>query len=197
MDGASPWRYGAAGASRATWPGSRPDACTARPGSTQVAATRFVVRPVSAPDAGAPPAGAPEHGVLHALLRNGRGRGALLLALFLLVLFAAGRTSPPGPRAAPPGATGAEQAPRPAEVPTLDAASGTTRAPLPGPPPDAVAVDNLLARYDALIRLLEARALDGRSPRADSALAELRALRGRTYAAARQAVIAAGSPREP
>ena len=112
----------------------------------------------------------------------------MLLVLFVLVLFSAGRATPGPPRAAPaPGERPVPETPRMAD-PGGGHAAGTLRPPLREPTPEAVAVDNLLARYDALIRLLEARSLEARAPRGDSALAELRALRGRTYAAARTAV---------
>jgi hypothetical protein len=116
----------------------------------------------------------------------------VLLVLFVLVLFSAGRATPGSPRGVPAaGGPTVPESPRMAD-PGGGHAAGTLRAPLREPGPEAVAVDNLLARYDALIRLLEARSLEARAPRSDSALAELRALRGRTYTAARDALT--GSP---
>lgn len=154
---------------------------------------------MSGPDA-AEPRGEPRgRAILHAFLQNGRGRSPVLLGIFLLVLFAAGRAAPgAAPGAAPsvlldPASSGT---PRLAE-PRVSPASTESSPPLPEPTPEALAMDNLLARYDALIRLLEIRSIDGPAAAADPALAELRALRGRTYAAARRAVIARAPARDP
>jgi len=51
---------------------------------------------------------------------------------------------------------------------------------------NAEAIGNLLFRYDALIRQVEAQAVRAPDAQVDSALAELRELRTRTYAAARR-----------
>jgi hypothetical protein len=123
----------------------------------------------------------------------------VLLGIFVLVLFAAGRAAPgAAPGAAPrvlldPAASGT---PRLTEPRVLPAGTGST-PPLAESTPETLAVDHLLARYDALIRLLETRSIDGSAAEADSALAELRALRGRTYAAARRAVIGSAPARGP
>lgn len=120
--------------------------------------------------------------ILQALIQSRAGRTPVLLGIFVLVVLTAGRAAPaaaPGPAA--PGTV------RAAEFRGFPV--GTTSGSSPAEPsPEALAVDNLLARYDALIRLLEARSIDGRGAVPDSALADLRALRGRTYAAARHAV---------
>ena len=121
----------------------------------------------------------------------------MVLALFALVLFGAGRRAPDAPHPSPArGEAASSESPRRAEPPLLSA-GGTPAATRPEPTPEAVALDNLLARYDALIRLLETRSIGAEGPSADSALAELRALHGRTYAAARRAVTATGDPRDP
>lgn len=150
----------------------------------------------STPSGPGPQAGDRVRGLLATLLRGGRGRSTVLLGLFVLVLFSAGRATPGSPRGAPaPGERTVPETPRIADAGGGDAAA-TLRPPLPEPTPEAVAVDNLLARYDALIRLLEARSLESQAPRSDSALTELRTMRSMTYAAARRAMIASlSSPR--
>ncbi|HEU4457251.1 MAG TPA: hypothetical protein VFR81_29550 [Longimicrobium sp.] len=139
---------------------------------------------MSGPDAPEPRAAGRVRGILHGFLQGGRARGAVLLGLFTLVLFGA-RGAPDGQ--APPAAREAS-APTGQVVPAPRAAPavGASRPPLAQPTPEAVALDNLLARYDALIRLVEAQSIGSPAARADSALAELRALRGRTYEAARR-----------
>ena len=141
---------------------------------------------MSAPDAPEPHAAGRVHEALRAFLQGGRGRSAVLLGIFALVLFGA-RGAPDGE--APP-AVGEASASTAQAVPAPGAAQavGASRPPLPETTPAAVAVDNLLARYDALIRLLEARSIASPEARADSALAELRVLREQTYEAARRAV---------
>ncbi|HEU4457316.1 MAG TPA: hypothetical protein VFR81_29880 [Longimicrobium sp.] len=142
---------------------------------------------MSGPDAPEPrAAGRVPGALLRGFLQGGRVRSAVLLGIFALVLFGA-RGAPDGE--APPAvreasASAAQVVPAPRTAPSV----GTPRSPLPEATPEAVALDNLLARYDALIRLLEARSIASPEARADSALAELRALRGRTYEAARRAV---------
>lgn len=145
---------------------------------------------MSAPDAPEPRAAGRVHDALQGFLQGGRGRSPVLLAIFALVLFgsrgAPDAQAPPAAREA--FASTAQIAPAPRTAPVI----GTPRSPLPEATPEAVALDNLLARYDALIRLLEARSIGRETSPADSALAELRALRGRTYAAARRAMVATG-----
>ena len=151
---------------------------------------------MSGPDAADPRAETRVRGALQAFLQNGRGRSPVLLAIFALVLFAAGRAEPGAapPVVREPAGSGTTQR---SSEPRVLAAGTAAGPPLPEPTAEALAVDNLLARYDALIRLLETRAIHGRAAAADSALAELRALRGRTYAAARRAVIASAPARDP
>lgn len=142
---------------------------------------------MSAPDAAEPRAAGRVLGALHAFPQGGRGRSAVLLGIFALVLFGARgapeREAPPAVREAP----ASEAEPYPA--PRAAGALGAARPPLPEATPEAVALENLLARYDALIRLLEGRSIGSPDAPADSALAELRTLRGQTYEAARRAVI--------
>jgi len=131
-------------------------------------------------------------GILHGFLQDGHARGAVLLGLFALALFGA-RGAPDGqtpPAAREASASTGQVVPAPRTVP----ATGASRPPLPEATPEAVALDNLLARYDALIRLVEAQSIGSPEARADSALAELRALRGRTYEAARRAVESTSPP---
>lgn len=135
---------------------------------------------MSAPDAPEPRAAGRVRGALQDFLQGGRGRSAVLLGMFALVLFGArgvpGGDAPSTAREGS-GSTQVVQAPGAASV-------GTPRRPLP----EAVALDDLLAHYDALIRLLEARSIGRSEVRADSALAQLRLLRAQTYEAARSAV---------
>ena len=140
------------------------------------------------PDTPEPRAAGRVHGALRGFLQGGIGRSAVLLGIFALVLFGArgapDREAPPAVREASASAAQAVPAPRAAQ------AVGAYRPPLPEATPEAVAVDNLLARYDALIRLLESWSIGSPDAQADSSLAELRALRGQTYEAARRAVTA-------
>ena len=142
---------------------------------------------MSAPDPAEPHAAGRVPVTLHGFLQGGRGRSAVLLGIFALVLFSArgapDAEAPAVAREAP--ASTAQVGPAPRTTPSV----GTPRSPLPEPTPEAVALDNLLARYDALIRLLEARSIGSPEAPADSSLPELRALRGQTYEAARRAVI--------
>ncbi len=151
---------------------------------------------MSTPDAPEPREAAHAPRALHGLLRNSRGRSALLLGIFALVLFSAGRRAPDAanqpPVARDPEALPARRVPERGAPP----AGGVLGSPFPEPTPEATAVDNLLARYDALIRLLEARSISGQGFPGDSALAELRALRAQTFTAARQAVAASEHPPE-
>ncbi|HEX6369866.1 MAG TPA: hypothetical protein VF006_13185 [Longimicrobium sp.] len=147
---------------------------------------------MSAPDAPEPRADGRVPGALRGVLQGGRGRSAVLLGIFALVLFGA-RGAPDGE--APPAvreasASTAPGVPAPRATPALGAAG----PPLPEATPEAVALDNLLARYDALIRLLEGRSIGSPEAPADSALAELRALREQTYEAARRAVRSTSPP---
>lgn len=142
---------------------------------------------MSVPDAPEARAAGRVHGALRASLQGGRGRSAVLLVIFALVLFGT-RGAPDGE--APPAvrqasASAARVVPAPRTAPSI----GTPRLPLPEATPEAVALDNLLARYDAVIRLLEARSIASPEARADSALAELRLLRAQTYEVARRALI--------
>jgi hypothetical protein len=146
------------------------------------------------PDALEPGGAARVSRVFHALLRNGRGRGTTALGIFALVLFSAGRRAPDAADApAVPRGPDALAASRVLER-SAPPAGGAPGSHLPVATPEAVAVDNLLARYDALIRLLEARSIGGRGSPGDSALAELRSLRARTFAAVRSAVTATERP---
>lgn len=116
----------------------------------------------------------------------------MLLGLFALVLFGA-RGAPDGegpPAVREPSASTARVASAPRSAPSV----GTPRSPLPEATPEAVALDILLARYDALIRLLEARSIASPEAPADSSLPELRTLREQTYETARRAVRSAPRP---
>jgi hypothetical protein len=143
---------------------------------------------MSAPDAPEPRAAGRVHDAVQGFLQGGRGRSAVLLGIFALVLFGA-RSAPHGQ--APPAAREASaSSAHVVAASRITPAAGASRPPLP----EAVALDNLLARYDALIRLLEARSIGSPEAPADSVLAELRALRGRTYEAARRTVGSTSPP---
>ena len=141
---------------------------------------------MSAPDAPEPHAAGRVHEALRAFLQGGRGRSAMLLGIFALMLF--GARGPPDGEAPPAVREASASTAQPVPAPRAAQAVGASRPPLPEATPEAVAVDNLLARYDALIRLLEARSIASPDAQADASLAELRALREQTYEAARRAV---------
>ncbi|HET6229658.1 MAG TPA: hypothetical protein VFE05_06210 [Longimicrobiaceae bacterium] len=110
--------------------------------------------------------------------------------LFVLTLVILG-TRPHGAPAAPRrmaslGTPSAEPAPGIPIPPAVERA--------PGAAEEAIALDNLLSRYDGLIRLAEVR--DLQSAEHDSAIAELRGLRARTYIAARRALADSVSARQ-
>lgn len=124
------------------------------------------------------PAGATRaRALIRFLFQSGNGRNAAIIVLFgLLVLTARGTAPAPATVGHPPPAAAAPSSP----IADLAATLPANRA------PDATALDNLLSRFDVLIRLLEARAVEtGQDSRA---LAELRALRETVYLTSRKAL---------
>lgn len=144
---------------------------------------------MSSPEPPEPAAARRLRAVVHNLLTARRGRTTLGLGIFLLVLIAASR-----------GGADVRAVPLAPSPDTLARAgflqvrvSRPDQAPaVPGDAPATVAIDNLLSRYDALLRLLEAQAVDSADVKLDSAIAELRALRQQSFHAARTAVQRAG-----
>lgn len=120
---------------------------------------------------------------LGALLQRGGRRHLLLLALFAVLVATAGRSGTvDSATTEAPGHVATEGIRRPIS-PDL---------PLPGrQSPEALALDNVLSRYDALIRLLETRALDQPGQPDPPELDDLRALRARLYEVSRRALSAA------
>jgi hypothetical protein len=131
---------------------------------------------------------------VQALVRAGGHRMVVgpLFVLTLVILAGRSRAAPSALR--PAGSAGAALESR---APALMASPAL--GPAQGAADEAVALDNLLTRYDALIRVAEARAF--RSGGDDRTITELRGLRARTYAAARRAlsdsVVLARNPAPP
>jgi len=152
--------------------------------------------PAAETDPGAEaPAARRLRGAVAQLLGGGRSGTLIPVLLLFLVMVGTGRVVPdarPATRAAPlseqvpPAFRGGDPALPAALAPRSPAAEPMS--------PEGVAIDNLLSRYDALIRLLEGRAIGPRSTGLDTALAELRELRGRTYTAARRALRQGAEP---
>lgn len=116
--------------------------------------------------------------LLHAVLQKGGRRQLLLLGLFAVLVVTAGRDGSRASSLAPELATPRVEHAAARELPV---------ASLPSQSPEAVALDNLLSRYDVLIRLLESRAIADPGDPAP-ALAELRTMRARLYEASRRAI---------
>lgn len=146
-------------------------------------------------DSAPPPSPAPPAVVrgLRALWQDGSARGGLLLAIFLLILVSnrGGNGGGSAPAAQSPGPPD----PRSHSVNWSEQLVHLTR----NPDPSEAALEGLLSRYDAVIRMLEARAAGAPTTEADTALADLRALRHETYSALRRALRAtpAGPPPRP
>lgn len=119
------------------------------------------------------------HAIIRNLIQGAGRRNLVILALFAVLVIAAGRTEPSAngttQSAAPQLTDRAATAPPDFPLPTQT--RGTS---------DAAALDNLLSRFDVLIRLLEARGVE--TGQESSALAELRALRERVYLTSRKAL---------
>lgn len=133
------------------------------------------------PGAGTPAAGAARSGQRALLGRLLRSPGAALAGI-AAVLIAAGRGVP---AATPPR----RELPSPSVGASISAPSigSEVRTATPGAPQD-LGADALFARYDALIRHVEARAAHAPSPALDSALLRLRVLRQETWAETRRAL---------
>jgi hypothetical protein len=117
-------------------------------------------------------------------LRSGRGRTALVIGIFLLVVFSArGKTAPqPGLTGRSPAAISTEADTWPRRL--LDLATDSTGAGSGG----TVGVENFLSRFDAMVRSAEMKALTTKDPHADSTVHELRSLRRQTYETLRRAL---------
>lgn len=123
--------------------------------------------------------------VLRALVQKGGRRQLLLLFLFVVLVAMAGRSGTAGP------ATTHAEAHAPAGRVHPPITSDLALAQSGRQSPEALAVDNLLSRYDALIRLVETRALDHPGQPAPAELDDLRALRARLYEITRRALSSA------
>ena len=120
--------------------------------------------------------------ILQAVLQKGGRRQLLVLGLFAVLVVTAGRG---GSRASSPES--AAPVARPVRVENPTTGPEMPVASLSRESPEAVALDNLLSRYDVLIRLLESRTIE--DPEAPApALAELRTMRARLYEASRRAI---------
>ena len=113
--------------------------------------------------------------LIRSVVHAGGRRNAVILALFAILVVASGRTGSPA------------DTHRPAAQPAAD----RPVAPLPlhqapESAPEATAVENLLSRFDVLIRLLEIRAVQ--NGHASPSLIELRALRQSVFEASARAV---------
>jgi hypothetical protein len=115
-----------------------------------------------------------------ALWQDKKKRYGILLAIFALILFSSGRQTAGG---APPQA-----APTPVHAGTSRNWSEQLVHLTRDAAPSEAALESLLSRYDAVIRLLEMRIAEAPSASADSVLSELRTLRLQTYSALRRAL---------
>ena len=130
---------------------------------------------------------------LPSLWHDRRKRGGVLLAIFLLILVSnrggnGGGSAPAAQSPDPPD-------PQSHSVNWSEQLVQLTR----NPDPSEAALESLLSRYDAVIRMLETRAASASTTEADTALADLRALRLQTYSALRRALLATstGPPPRP
>lgn len=129
------------------------------------------------------------------ILRSGRGRTALVIGIFLVVIFSArGKTAPqPGPTSRSPAAISTEPDTWPRRL--LDLATDST-----GAGSGTVGVESFLSRFDAMVRSAEMKALSANDPHADSTVHALRSLRRQTYETLRRALpdsARSGNPASP
>jgi hypothetical protein len=126
---------------------------------------------------------------LRHVVQGEKARRLVLLVLFALLVVTAGR----GTRAD-------------AELPVVSSQASPALASVPAPEPrlsaaqsrtaEIQALDNLLSRYDALIRALEARGVDTVQD-SSASLTELRTLRATLYDVSRRAIQSTDPPQEP
>lgn len=124
------------------------------------------------------------------LANRGKARTGLVLGIFVLIVLASYRRTPAPPAVVPEGSgeTGTlsiSSATWPQRL--LDGAADTSGA-------STMAVEGFLSRFDAVIRMAEARALPTDDLHADSAVEALRSLRAETYVALRRALKPSAHP---